>query len=425
MDRTDGDEAAKAGFNNTFNEDEPAAREPVATDHEIAPKETRSIAEDSALKEEIAPTDSLPLAAEGVDGKGPEWSPEPTARHPQIAFAGNGSDAKDFQSDDNIEKLSTNSQPPSRSSSSHGLDHEHTLEKIKTAATKVKDKFHLSNVQVSGPSRLFNPTNVRARIKWGSDQDEPSAERRRADTDFDLLWRSRDNRKGRGSIAVRSSLFEDPAERQKSMRKRKAILHLKNMADILKRMLTTFPYWDMAFWSGWSYTIGSALFIMDGAFAWVPAAFPENEFEGEETYGVPLCFFFGAIFFQIGATMAYFEAVNDGSFHGSAMRRLMEGHEEDQKKMLDEKIHAFFGSLNPRSKDEDEEAAEKLAHQVDPEAGWKTKDRKERPGSIYPPAKHPGRRRGAMDMGEAEEGQSSTYFTWRWWPRQVLTLHRS
>lgn len=290
------------------------------------------------------------------------------------------------------------------------------MEKIKSTATKVADKFHLSNVQVTGPSRLFNPTNVRARIKW-NDHGEQSTDRSRRDTDFDLLWRARDNRKGRGSIAVRSSLFEDPALQGRSPRKQRALTHLRNIAANLKRMFTSFPYWDMAFWSGWSYTIGSALFVMDGAFAWTPAAFPENEFEGEEKYGVLLCFFIGALFFQIGATMAYFEAVNDGSFHGSAMRRLMEGHEEDQKKMLDEKIHAFFGNLKPHRGDEDEEAAEKLAGQVDPEAGWKTKDRRQRPGSIYPPAQHSGRRRGAMDMGEAEEGQTSTSYTWRWWPR--------
>lgn len=45
----------------------------------------------------------------------------------------------------------------------------------------------------------------------------------------------------------------------------------------------------------------------------------------------------GAIFYQIGAVVAYLEAVNDGSFHGSAMRKLMDGHDEEQKKMMDEK----------------------------------------------------------------------------------------
>ena len=95
----------------------------------------------------------------------------------------------------------------------------------------------------------------------------------------------------------------------------------------------------------------------------------------------------------------------------------MEGHEEDQKKMLDEKIQSFFGHMVHRHhEDSDQEAAERQADRVDPEAGWRARDRKERPGSVYPPSKHPGHRRGALDFGEAEEGQGSTYLTWRWWP---------
>lgn len=395
-----GDEAAQAGFNNPFIEDKASSQVPATAEEEVIPRRNRSIAEDTAREEDVAPSDAAPR------GSGPDSGPHPDSR--QIAFA----EPKVSYSSDDIEKLSQHDSPTSDSSLSRDHAHGEAFEKIKTTATKVVDKFHLSNLEVTGPSSLFNPTNVRARLKWNaSNQTGDNA-------DFDLLWRSRDNRKGRGSIAVRSSVFEDPASRRRSARKEKALSHLRNIANNLKRMFTTFPYWDMAFWGGWSYTIGSALFVLDGAFAWTPAAFPDNEFEGEETYGVPLCFFFGALFFQIGATMAYFEAINDGSFHGSAMRRLMEGHEDDQKKILDEKIHSFFGSLKPHHhKDPDEEAAEKLAADVDPEAGWNTKDRNERPGSIYPPAKHPGRRRGAMDMGEAEEGQSSTYLTWRWWPR--------
>ena len=412
------DETARAGFSNPFNEDETVSQPRSTTDSGVSPQRTRSLAEDTALQEDVAPADTATFASPDAESNvtGGSASSNDTTQSPpgEPAIA-----IKEPTSDDDIEKVSTQSSPASQSPDSHGHHrHEDALEKIKTTASRMADKFHLGSVQVTGPSRLFNPTNVRARIKWASDHDQQAARSGRKDTDFDLLWRSRDNRKGRGSIAVRNSAFQDPDSQQSSARKRKVILHLKNTGDVLKRMLTTFPYWDMAFWSGWSYTIGSALFVMDGAFAWTPAAFPENEFEGEEKYGVPLCFFIGALFFQIGATMAYFEAVNDGSFHGSAMRRLMEGHEEEQKAMLDEKIRDFFGGFRThRHVDEDEEAAERLAEKVDPEAGWKAKERKERPGSIYPPAKHPGRRRGAMDMGEAEEGQSGTYLTWRWWPR--------
>lgn len=398
-----------AEFNDPFSESD-TRHSPKSQDESVSPEDTNILAEDPALREDVPPSDTASLADATASGSGPQ--------EPRIAFAGANAGSTEARSEDDIEKPSTGSATASRDSSPHNRKHGEAYEKIKGTANRMADKFHISHIRVAGPSRLFNPTSVRARIRRARGHDDPDTTTIPGDTDLELLWRARDNRKGRGSIAVRSSIFEQESnEGHSSLRRRKTLLHLRNAGNILKRMLTTFPYWDMAFWSGWSYTIGSALFVLDGAFAWLPAAFPATEFPGEGTYGVPLCFFFGALFFQIGATVAYFEAVNDGSFHGSAMRRLMEGHEEEQKAMLDEKIHDFFGHFRPHHRDPDVEAAERLAGEVDPEAGWKAKEGTERPGSIYPPAKHPGRRRGAMDMGEAEEGQSSTYLTWRWWPR--------
>lgn len=125
--------------------------------------------------------------------------------------------------------------------------------------------------------------------------------------------------------------------------------------------------------------------------------------------------------------MAYLEAVNDGSFHGSAMKRFLEGHEEDKKKMLDEKVSNFFGHLNPvhsHHQHEAQEAEEKRMADVDPSAGWKSIHRRERPGSIYPGSKLPAPRRGGVDLGEAEEGESHEYLTWRWFPTwQALRTH--
>nr|POE63139.1 hypothetical protein CFP56_04042 [Quercus suber] len=247
-------------------------------------------------------------------------------------------------------------------------------------------------------------------VKYTNDSGDSSDDA--SQPEFALLWRSRDNRKGRNSVAVPiSRTLTDERDLSASTATWTA------MAKTIAQMFTTFPYWDMAFWCGWSYTIGSALFVIDGAFAWGPLRFPGGEFPGEAKYGVPLCFFFGAIFYQIGAVVAYLEAVNDGSFHGSAMRRLLEGHEEDHRKMVDEKIHHFFDHLVPHPhKQKEAEAAEALAYAVDPEAGWKTRDAAHlRPGSIYPPDTGPTPRRGAVDLG-GEEGETSTYISWRWWP---------
>ena len=143
------------------------------------------------------------------------------------------------------------------------------------------------------------------------------------------------------------------------------------------------------------------------------------EWKVEQDYLIGIFFFVGALLYQLGAVMAYLEAVNDGSFQGSAMKRFLEGHEDEKKSMLDEKVSRFFGHLNPRhekKKHEAEEAEAKQMASVNPEAGWKTIHRRERPGSIYPGQAHPGPRRGGVDLGEAEEGDSVEYLEWRWFP---------
>ncbi|KAI9665920.1 MAG: hypothetical protein M1821_003855 [Bathelium mastoideum] len=194
-------------------------------------------------------------------------------------------------------------------------------------------------------------------------------------------------------------------------------IHLRNALYGSWITLTTFPYWDMAFWSGWSYTWGSVLFVIDGAWAWTPLQWPSSEFDGESEYGVGLLFFFGALLYQLGATVAYFEAINDGSFAGQAMKRHLEGREEEKKRILDDKLHRFFGHMIPHihHHDDDDEELEKQKS-VDPEAGWQTRDRAERPGSIYPDGKAPAPRRGGVDEGPTEEGEFHEYLTWRWWP---------
>lgn len=311
---------------------------------------------------------------------------------------------------------------PTLTESSHHVSD--IVERLKTAADgpvmdKVKStarNLHLDGINATGVSRLFNPTNIRMRVRIDDQADENDIRKQR---ELALVWRSRDNRKGRNSVAV--PLLASPPVKPRPRR-----THAIEVGKNVLRLCTTFPYWDMAFWSGWSYTIGSALFVIDGGFSFGPLAYPSTEFGGETTYGGPLCFFIGALFYQIGAVMAYLEAVNDGSFHGSAMRRLLEGHEDEQKNMLDQKLHGFFGHLVPHHHmSQDEKDAETAANTVDPEVGWRTKDNRFlRPGSIYPRDKAPAPRRGGIDYG-AQEDETSTYLTWRWWPswRALRTHH--
>jgi hypothetical protein len=195
-------------------------------------------------------------------------------------------------------------------------------------------------------------------------------------------------------------------------------IHLRNALYGSLIMFTTFPYWDMAFWSGWSYTWGSILFVIDGLWAWTPLRWPESEFKGESDYAVGLVFFIGALFYQLGATMSYLEAINDGCFVGRAMKRHLEGHDDDAKRLLDEKLHMFFGHMIPHHHHDDDDNTERVEKQkeIDPEAGWQTRDKHERPGPIYLTDKDAPPRRGGVDMGPTEEGEFHEYLTWRWWP---------
>lgn len=304
--------------------------------------------------------------------------------------------------------------PDSLQPSSSNIERDHVggLDVVKTASQAVRRKLHLDSIRAGGPSRLFNPTNVRVHVRW-DDHDQSSRGSSipgQITTEQAFLWRSRDNRKGRNSIAVPTSPATTPSIPFSTRLRMGTPQVLKNIL----RMVTTFPYWDMAFWSGWSYSIGSILFIMDASWSWKDVAEPGTQIDGVVTYGAPLCFFIGALLYELGALMSYFEAINDGSFQGSAMRRFLEGNEEASKRMLDEKIHDFFGQFIPHRHHTD---LEKNASAVDPEAGWRTKDRRERPGSIYHFGKRPAPRRGALDLGEAEDkAVGSMYTEWRWWP---------
>ena len=283
------------------------------------------------------------------------------------------------------------------------------VDKIKSLGHDTKQKFHLQDMKVTGPLKGFNPTNVRMRVKFGGDAKE-------ADREMGIIWRSRDNRKGRNSIVIPRTSMAYPNLPSKN--RPVYTSSFKGVGRNLYRMAFSFPYWDMAFWSGWSYTWGSVLFVIDGVWAWGPVGW-DVEWKGIDTYAIGIFFFIGALLYQVGAVMAYLEAVNDGSFHGSAMKRFLEGHQDEQKRMLDEKVSNFFGHLNPlheKKKHAKEEAEEKKMHDIDPEAGWKTIHRRERPGSIYPGMQKPGPRRGGVDLGEAEEGESHEYLTWRWYP---------
>ena len=86
---------------------------------------------------------------------------------------------------------------------SKGLSVLHTIEDTAHAAAHAaKEKLHLHHVKASGPSRFLNPTTVHFHIRYTDDAGHETSHDEATHNELALLWRSRDNRKGRHSVAV-------------------------------------------------------------------------------------------------------------------------------------------------------------------------------------------------------------------------------
>lgn len=273
---------------------------------------------------------------------------------PSVPSTGESSDPDKIDENktegDNIHEVPTNSEKPAE------MGHLKFAESAKDAATKVSRKLHLHRETGRGPSEARQRRQSSVVV---IDDDAPI-----------VPW----------------------------------YLHLRNALYGSLNLLISFPYWDMAFWSGSSYTLGSILFVIDGAWAWTPLQWPSSEFPGEAEYGVGLLFFFGALCYQVGATMAYLESINDGSFAGPAMKRHLQGHDEEQKKLLDDKLHMFFGHMIPHH------------HRDDDESGGDLEKQQSLPGQADTENKAPAPRRGGVDVGPGDEDGFHEYLTWRWYP---------
>jgi hypothetical protein len=326
---------------------------------------------------------------------------ETLQRHGSVATQ----DDREDKSDD--ETLAAQSEVGKRDSKGRSPS---LLERIQSVPQRIGRRLRLRDAAFKGPTRHMNPTAAKLNLRRDTN-DELGPATGDPMKDFEVMWRSRDNRKG--SVAVPVS----PRGGSITMR---MIFSSKDIGIGLKRMFTTCPYWEMSFWSGWTYSVGSALFVIDGFWSWLPVGWPSTSFSGEEKWGVPLLFFFGAMFYQVGAVTAYLEAINDGSFAGSAMKRLLLGHDKEAKEILDQKLSNFFGRVNPLHHSNTDEEREKREKNIDPEAGWQAMTQRDGLGLNHAQQRRSIPRRGGLDLGEPEEDESVEYLRWRWWP----TWHR-
>jgi hypothetical protein len=164
------------------------------------------------------------------------------------------------------------------------------------------------------------------------------------------------------------------------------------------------------------------LFVIDGVWAWGPVGW-DVTWAPEENYAKGIFFFVGALMYQVGAVMAYLEAVNNGSFSGHAMKRFVDGHDEDKKAMLDAHLAGFIHHANPLHRHSQTEDTEEQMAAIDPTEGWHTLNQRDRDRSVHAMRNPNVPRRGGVDLGEDQDGVYE-YTSWRWWPKwETLKTH--
>lgn len=284
----------------------------------------------------------------------------------------------------------------------------HALDKMRAAAASIKDKLSLHSIRRTGALKSFNPTYVRLRYKLQRNSNSDGS-----DDYLAVLLRSRDWRKGRKSIAIPRSAPSDPAAYTGFETPVRYTSRLPEVCTGILCMFTTFPYWDMSFWVAFWFALGSGVWIANGVFAWLPVAYPDQGYEKVEPYGAGMTGVAGVILFQIGAALAYLEAVN-GCFQGSAMKRLLEAYDNPElhkKELFDTRVREIFHDMIPPRPPKAERRWKSLQKASQLEAGWIVLDGRDRDAPIYPQtyAQIP-------RHGEGNDDLAREFMRFRWWP---------
>ncbi|KAJ5083802.1 hypothetical protein N7456_013229 [Penicillium angulare] len=173
----------------------------------------------------------------------------------------------------------------------------------------------LQRSQVTGPLHFLNPTRARYRPAPASTPsehdaaDQPVKPETKVTTQpayTEHLWRSRDNRKGRHALRVDYQVAEQNAGNTLPP----PTSSLRPVLQGILRMATCVPYWDVSYLVAVTFTLGSAIWIINAFFAWQPLVEPSTEFAGESLVGGGVTGFIGATVFEIGSVLLLLEAVN-------------------------------------------------------------------------------------------------------------------
>lgn len=208
-----------------------------------------------------------------------------------------------------------------------------------------KIKHHLDKNNVTGPVSFLNPTSAfyepsiysldnKEEQNNNKNNNEPSGTK--PDRPMKHLWRSRDNRKGRHALVVNYGC-PDSAKYVLPPKTRS----LKAAGQGIWKMFVYYPFWDISWLVATSFTFGSAVWVINAFFAWLPLVDPGTEFENEGYIGGGVTAFIGASIFEVGSVFLILEAMNEnraGCF-GWAIETVvhkMEGKEKQSGSSLGE-----------------------------------------------------------------------------------------
>jgi hypothetical protein len=107
-----------------------------------------------------------------------------------------------------------------------------------------------------------------------------------------------------------STSFEPLTTRSRFSPTRSSVLRDSTFSKRLKRIWTLFPLQDISWIVAFSFTIGSAAFVIYGVFLLLPFIDPGTNFPTETPYATPASSVFGALMFLIGGYAGFLEGLN-------------------------------------------------------------------------------------------------------------------
>ncbi|RAH40539.1 uncharacterized protein BO95DRAFT_326018, partial [Aspergillus brunneoviolaceus CBS 621.78] len=165
----------------------------------------------------------------------------------------------------------------------------------------------LHRTHVTGAIPFLNPTHAAYRTTTSSSSSSLSSTGPTHPQIY-RLWRSRDTRKGRHALRISTTTTHDAEPRKHHhfpvpliTTTQPPTTHPRIILATLKSMLTTFPYWDLSYLIAVTFTLGSAIWIVNAFFVWLPLQDPGTVFRGEEGAGGGWTAFVGAAVFEVGS----------------------------------------------------------------------------------------------------------------------------